>query len=121
MQGMVEVITPLGMHAVTAGSTRGHDAKVVGIGLSDQVYAPATLLCKIIDHGAQQGQKRLCVAIYDSVDGVQPKSVDMEFVEPVDCVLDEKKNHMIALWTIKIDRLTPRCVIALRKIGAEIS
>src|SRR4029077_18135915 len=113
---MVEVIAPLSMHPVTTGRAWRYHAKVVGIGLSDKVYVPAFLLCEVIDHGAQQHQKRLGVAIDNSMDGASPGGVGRKFVEPVDCVLDEKSNNMIALWAVEIDRLAPRCVIAIRKI-----
>ena len=60
-----------------------------------------------------------CAEVEDAVDSVQPQSVEVIVLQPVQCVLDKEPSHFVAVLTIEIDRLSPRSSIAIGKVRSE--
>src|ERR1700730_4887814 len=59
--------------------------------------------------------------VENSMNSVEAKGVEMKLVKPIKRVLDEETPHVIAFRAIEIQRRTPRCFVALGKVGREIS
>src|ERR1700733_4770594 len=54
------------------------------------------------------------------MDGVESKRVDMKIRNPLQRILNEVSANLIAAGAIEIDSLSPRCLVEVREIGAEI-
>jgi len=106
VKGVLEVVAPLCVQAIpplcVALPLESHSNR-----LRDEVHPPAMLASEVVDDRAQQCEKRLSIAIHDSVDGVKPQAINMEIVQPIDCIFNEEANNVITLGAVEVDSLAP--------------
>src|SRR4051812_41171468 len=53
------------------------------------------------------------------MDRVEPQAIEVVISQPHQRVIAEKAPHLVAIRAIKVDRITPRRLMPLRKIRAE--
>src|SRR5258708_2565029 len=116
MQRVMEVVAPLGVEAVSAVRRVGDDAGVVQVALGDQVEWTIQSLGQVIDRGFQLRQEMAGAEIEDAVDGVQTEGVKVKVLQPIVCVFDKESPDLVAAWAVKIDGLTPRGAVTVRKV-----
>ena len=84
MQGVVEVVGPLGVEPVAAGSRRAHEPGVVEVALGDEpqraaeVGAPA----RRTSVGAAASRMWMADCVDDGVHGVEAQPVDVVVAQP---------------------------------------
>ena len=59
--------------------------------------------------------------IEDRVNRVEPQAIDMEISDPISDVLQHEGAHAVATRLIEVDRGTPRRVIVVGEVRAELS
>src|SRR3954466_11844024 len=53
------------------------------------------------------------------MDRVEPQAIEVVISQPHQRVVTKEPSHFIAIWAVKVDPITPRRLMPLRKIGAE--
>ncbi len=119
MEGMVEVVIPLGVQAVSPKFPRADNARIIEVALGDDVDLPIEPL-RLLVYGRGQLQKRMGGEIQDAVDCIDPQGIDMKLRHPVQGILDEKTPNRIAVGSIEVDGRTPRGFVAIGEIRTEI-
>ena len=131
MQGVVDVVGPLGGHAqawhlgrwrLVGGSD---DTDVVEVGLRHQAQGAAQLGGQGGHGVGELGQDvRLgwvggCGVVLDLVDGVQPQGVDVEVPQPAQGGVDDEGTHLLAAVMVVVDGLAPGRVVGPGEVRAE--
>ena len=131
VQGMVDVVGPLGGHA-QAGCRGGgllvgggDDSDIVEVGLGHQAQGPVQLVGQRGHGVGELGQDvRLwrvggCGVVLDLVDGVQAQGVDVEVPQPAQGRVDDEGTHLMTAVVVIVDGLTPGRVMGGGEVGAE--
>ena len=82
VQGMVEVVVPLGIEAVAAALGRGNGAHVVEIALGDDLHPPPQGPRLAVNRRGQLLQDVPGAEIEDAVDGIEAQGVDVVLASP---------------------------------------
>src|SRR6202030_3796690 len=112
----MKIVAPLRRHPKSSLAPRTQHARIVQIALRNERNAPARPCGESIDLLGQLAQERERARIKDSMNRVEPQRINMKILEPVECVLDEKAPHLIAVRAIKVQRRSPRRLVTIRKI-----
>src|SRR5579863_1837194 len=116
---VMEVVAPLRVHSISSMLGIAQDSGIVQIALGNQIQTPPKTRRQICYERFQLLQKMPGAKVENPVDRVQAQRVKVEFVKPVQCVLDEKPPYFIAVLTVEIDRLSPGSLVAIGKIWAK--
>jgi hypothetical protein len=54
------------------------------------------------------------------VHGVKPQPVEVVVHHPVERVVEEEAAHVLAVGTIEVDGITPRCLVSIGGVRAEL-
>src|SRR5437762_11879273 len=57
----------------------------------------------------------LRAVVEDSMNRIEPQAIEMELLNPVESVMDDKLAHRAAVGPVKIDRGAPRCAMTIGK------
>ena len=75
---------------------------------------------RLLVHGlGQLLEERLGRLVDDRMDGVDTQGINVEIAHPGEGILDEQAPHLITVWPIEIERLSPWGGVALGKVGAK--
>ena len=114
-QGVVEVVCPSAVAAVSAAPRRPHHLGVVEAGLGDHERVGP----RLVHAPGDRGHDVLRARVEDRVDRVEPQAVDAEVLDPAGGALDDPLAHRIAVGVVVVDRATPRCLILVGEVGPE--
>src|ERR1700756_2257910 len=117
---MMEIVVPLGMQTVAVRLARQHKSRVIQVAFGDEVHLASGLLGEGLHLTPEQFEKWLGVAVYDSVDGIQAESINMELLEPIEGILHKKSDYFVAVRSVEVDGLPPRRAISVGEIWAEV-
>ncbi len=120
VRGVVEVVVPLGGGALRAAvAAAAQVAGAVAVVLEDQVDLALTAGAGL--HGGAQGLDDVRARVVaDGVDGVQAQAVEVEFLQPVQGVVDEEIAHHLAARRIEVDGRAPRRVVRRVEEGQRV-
>src|SRR4051812_2916253 len=99
---MVEVIAPFRMHSEPTIFDRPKNTHVVQVALRDHMNLPPELGGKCGNLRRKLREKRVSARVKDAVHRIQPQGIEVEFTQPVQCVLNEEKAHLITVSAIVI-------------------
>ncbi len=121
MQGVMKIIAPLGVHA-GAAYLRGPDqARIVEIALRNQQTLPPVAGGEFLRLLPQLLQKGFGGKIVDGMHRIEPQGIDMIVPEPVQSVLQEVAPYLVAVRSVKVDRLAPGGAIVVGEVGSEVT
>ena len=121
VQRVMEVVGPLCVDAAAAVACRGRQQRVVVRALGDHDQIPTICSSHLVDRRGEllhEGEGRV---VHDRVDGVEPDAVHVRVTDPELGVLDEEFAHAVARGTVEIERCSPRRVVAVREVRAELA
>src|SRR5579863_4040326 len=119
MNRMMEVIRPLRIEAVSTVFRVMQEPRIVEIGLRDEMEGPSQAKRKLRDVAFELREKVAGTEIENSVHGIKAERVEVVIFEPIECVLDKVPPHMVAVLTIKVNRLPPRGTVTIGKVRSE--
>ena len=131
VQGVVDVVGPLGGHAQARDLGRrlltggGDDPDVVEVGLGHQAQG-ASELDGQGGHGVRELGQNVplrrgggCGVVLDLVDGVQAQGVDVEVPHPAQGGVDDEGAHLLTAVVVVVDGLAPGSVVGGGEVGSE--
>jgi hypothetical protein len=121
MKGMVEIVTPLAMETNPVMLFRKNRPAIVLMGLSDQMDSPSSFFGDLVGKSRDIGQKWHRRLVYNGMNGIEPKPVDIKDLKIISDVFQKKMTDMIAPGTIEVNGIAPRGPGNLRKIGGKFS
>src|SRR5580658_3313637 len=120
MQRVMEIVVPNNVESQAILCNRADDLWIVSVAFRDEENVTADLCRPSVDGSAKLFQKRLRGGIYNRMDGVESKRVDMKIRYPFQSVLNEISTDLIAARAIEINRASPGGLVEIRKIGTEV-
>src|SRR5580704_976745 len=117
---MMKIIIPHCVVSEAAPLGRANQASVIPIALGNQVHAAVQIPPSFMDLFRKFSQECRCGAIHNRVYSVEAKSINMKVRNPLQCIFDEVAANLVARVAVEIDCLTPRSLVAVRKVGSEI-
>ena len=102
---MVEIVVPQGIQTVAADLGRPYQSDVLRLVLGNKVGGPAA--GGLPYAASDDGQDVIRGVVVNVLRGVQTKSVQMEFFNPVAGVGDKKFADRTGIGIVKIDRVAP--------------
>src|SRR5690625_3606969 len=118
---MVQIISPLGIMSPTAELRAANHLRVIQVALSDHDGAATSSLSLGMDKCCQFFEEWSSRGIVDRMNGVQSETVEVELPQPVACVFQKEVTDMVAARPIKVQRLTPGCLVMIGEVGAKIA
>src|SRR5579872_875135 len=116
MHCVMKVVAPLRVNAIPSLRGRVQYANIIQIAFGDQMDLPAEPLRQIAGGALQLGEKMPRPEIEDPVNRIEPQSVEMIVLQPVQSVFDEKSPDLIAACTVKVERLSPGSAVTIGKV-----
>ncbi len=119
VQGVVEVVAPLGVEAEPADLAGQHHQGVVEVGLRDQRERAAQV-------GGERGH--LDAELLEQVDvglvgervhGVEPESVDVEVAQPGQRAVEDVAAHLGRPLAVEVDQRSPGVLTLGLEVGTE--
>lgn len=104
----MEAVAPLGIQSEAAEILGPDKTRIIQVAFRNHVNPTVQADCLFPHCVAQLFQKRVGRVIEDAVDGVEAQSVNMKLPDPIKRVLDKERPYFVALWTIEVDRGSPR-------------
>src|SRR5688572_22409437 len=122
-QRVMKIIVPLRGIQQRVHALPGEVASLVLVILENQMnVSDVTKL--IIDALSEFGEDIRGALVDDGMDRVEPKSIKLKLLQPIQRVMDVKVPYRTTVGTIKIDRRAPRGCVSLRKeapgVGPQI-
>ena len=93
-EGVVEVVAPLGVHAVAAGFAGADDAGIVEVALGDEDETAAEGGSEGFDLGGELLEEVDGGAVDELVDGVEAEAVDVVVAHPHEGVVDRRSGGL---------------------------
>ncbi len=119
VQGVVEVVVPLRVQPEAALRARGHQTRVVQVGLGDQEQRPARLGGQRVDGGRQFLQEVARARVLQRVHRVQPQPVDPVLAQPRQRAAQEERADLVGAGRVQVDGAAPGRVVRVREVGPE--
>ncbi len=119
VQGVVEVVAPLGGEPLPAGLAGRGGARVVEVGLGDQEQRAVGRHRQPVDLGGEFLQEVHRPVVGQGVHGVQSQAVDPVVAQPAERAADQIGAHLVGAGRVQVDRRAPRGVVPVGEVGAE--
>src|SRR3954469_14886116 len=75
-----------------------------------------TLISKLCAYFFRQLSENVRPGIaHDGMYRIKAQPIEVIFLQPIKCIVNVKLTNWTAIWTIEVDRLSPRCFVSLRK------
>src|ERR1700726_1053001 len=116
---MMKIIIPHCVVSDAAQLRKANEASVIPIALGNQVHATVQIPSCFMDLFRKFSQECPCGGIRNRVYSVEAKSINMKVRHPLQCIFDEVAANLVARRAVEIDSLTPRRLVAVRKVGTE--
>ena len=116
VNGVVEVVAPLCVHAVAADLGGRDHLRVVQVGLGDQRDRPSEFLCEGVTAVGEFGEDVRVTGVGERVDGIETEAVDVVVAHPHQGVVDHVATDLVL---VEVDRGTPCVRLAVTKVRAE--
>jgi hypothetical protein len=120
-EGVVEVVRPLGVHAIATGFAGGDDAGIVEVGLGDEEEAPADGGGEVFDFCGELLHEMDGGAVDELMHGVEAEAIDVEVAHPHEGVVAEEAADLVGAGVLEVDGVTPGGVVLAGEIGAELA
>jgi hypothetical protein len=121
VEGVVEVVGPLGVEAVAADLAGTDQPGVVQVALGDEHEVTAKLGLERVYLLGQLLEDMHRRGVDDGVDGVDPEAVEVVVPQPHERVVAEEASDLVATGPVDVDRITPRRPVPVREVRAEVS
>ena len=121
VEAVVEVVRPHAIQPIAAAVRRTDQPDVVLVALGDDVDGPAGAGGLLLDRLLNVREDVADAEVVDRLHGVEAKAVDVEVADPRAGVVNEERAHRVAFRTVKIDRVSPRRVVAVGEVRAELA
>ncbi len=121
MQRSAKIVDPLGVQAQAAALAGCTDSGLLRLVSAIKKISAAEPVRAIVHRVGQFAQKRLSRHVEDRMHRVEPQGVDVKFIDPLQRVGDKIAAHFIAFVAVEIERRSPRSLVAVGEIGAEIA
>ena len=103
MEGVVEIVVPLGVKPIAPQPLRPDKLCIVEIAFRNEIHPAADPLCLLMDRGGKLLQERLGRKVQDGVHCIKSQGIDMKFRDPVEGIFDEETLDLIAMRPIEVD------------------
>jgi hypothetical protein len=121
MKGVMEVVVPLRVQAVTSEFPRTDYLGVVEGTFGDDIDTSPESLCLLVHSRGQFFQKGIGRKIQDGVDGIDSEGINVKLRDPIKGIFDKKTADLIAVWPIEVDGETPGGFVTVGEIGSKMS
>ena len=116
----MEVIIPIRIESESTHLRTLNQAAIIAIAFREEVNLPVKAFSfpvKLVRQFLNEGIRR---RIINGMKGIEPQSIDMEFLDPEYGVLEKEIPDFIAIGTIEVDGLPPRGAVSIGKVWPEI-
>jgi hypothetical protein len=121
MKGVVKVIVPLGVKAISAKLMGTNYPGVIERTFREKMDMSVKLARPLMDGHSQLLEEWLSGKVQNGMDCIDSKRVNMKFRGPVERIFDEKTPNLIAIRSIEVDGRAPGSLVAVREVRTEIS
>lgn len=119
VQGVVEVVVPLGVQPEAVLGARGDHPGVVEVGLRDQEQRAAHLLAQGVDRLRQLLQEVPGAVVVQGVHGVQAESVEAVVPQPGQGAVAEVGAHLVRAGRVQVHGGAPGGLVRVREVRSE--
>src|SRR6476646_9738796 len=100
MERVMEIVTPLCVHAIAALHTALYDTGIVQITFGYKYQFPPEFVPERLHFFTQLSEKVLRTVVYKRMNSVQPETIEVIVPEPHDSVVDEEPSYLITALVV---------------------
>ena len=114
VRAVVKVVVPCGVYAIPSVRRSVHGEALLTFVLGDD--DDRAIARGLPGRRRDDGDDVLGGCVVDALDGVEPKPVEMELVDPVAGVLRKVLAHRFGVGPVEVQRVAPLVVVFLREV-----
>ena len=120
LHGMVEVVGPLCMEAISSELAGSDHADVIEVALGNEIEPSPDFNRPVFHILGKRLQKRTRAGVINAVNCIEAEAVHMKVREPVQCILDKVSPHLVAVRPVKVDGVPPWRFVLIGEVRAEL-
>src|SRR5690242_9990979 len=121
VDGVMKVVAPLPIEAVSVLIDGTHELGIVEITLADDDDSATVSLARCVDSLRDFLKEVLRAEIEDPVDRIEAETVAVILLYPVPCVVDDEAPHVVAVGIVVVESGSPGRPVLLGEVRPELA